>query len=202
VLPGRCGGELHARIQGDRRPAEDQASPRTGRVPGLVQQLVELSQAGLGSPLGEVGRHVLAEHAEQPPHLGQRGPRGVSDGGEPLRPGGGHPGGGEPRALRLHGDDGDVVGDHIVELARDARPLAASGVLDQRLGDDFPRRPVLHRLLSHPRRDPRQGGRRGQRGQQHGQDPSVRTDGASTHKRKHQERDSQPHGQQCCYVSP
>ena len=45
----------------------------------------ELTQAGLG---------VFAQHAEQPPHFGQAGPRGIADLQQPLSPRGGHPRGG------------------------------------------------------------------------------------------------------------
>ena len=109
---------------------------------------------GWGCRSSARGPGVLAQHAEQPPHLGQRGPRGVADRGQPLRPGGGHPGGGQPGRLRLHGDHGDVVGDNVVQLAGDAGAFPAGHVLDQRAGDDLPGSAVLRSLAAGPPRGP------------------------------------------------
>ena len=49
-------------------------------------------QSGVAPSRGLRVRRVLAEHAEQPPHLGQPGPRGVADLKEPPRPASGSPG--------------------------------------------------------------------------------------------------------------
>ena len=93
------------------------------------------SAAGPGRPgVGQVGlgqAGVLAQHAEQAAHLGQPGPGGVADGGEPLGARVGQPGRGQPGGLGLHRDHRDVVGDHVVQLAGDPGPLAAGQVIGQ-----------------------------------------------------------------------
>ena len=67
--------------------------PAPDGVPRLVEQVGELLQARLRAPVRGVGRRVLAQHAEQPAHLGQRGPRGVADRGRAAaRPAAGMPG--------------------------------------------------------------------------------------------------------------
>ena len=124
--------------------------PGAGRLPGRVEQFVELAQARLGLPVRHTGLGVLAEHAEQPPHLGQRGPGGVADRRQPLRPGRGHPRGGQPGGLRLHGDHGDVVRHHVVQLAGDAGAFPPRRVLEQGARDDLPGGAVLDRVAAGP----------------------------------------------------
>ena len=81
--PGRSGRRRARRPGRARRPAplHDQPGARRRRVPRLVEQLVSCVEARLGRARrrGVVG--VLAQHAEQPAHLGQRRPRGVADRG-------------------------------------------------------------------------------------------------------------------------
>ena len=93
---------------------------------------------GWGRQVGGVGVGVLAQHAEQPPHLGEaaRAVSPIAD--ELLAPAAGMPGSREPGRLGLHGDHRDVVGDDVVQLTRDACALAASGVLQQVTGGDLP----------------------------------------------------------------
>ena len=55
---------------------------------------------GCGLALGSVDLCVLAQHAEQAPHLGQRGAGGVADRGQPLRARGGHAGRGQTAPSR------------------------------------------------------------------------------------------------------
>ena len=84
--------------------------------------------------------------------------------------------------------------DHVVQLAGDARPLPASHVLDQGVGNALPGLAVHQRLAARPLRDPGQGGRRGQRRQQHGQDAflGIRAPGGDgSGQRQHQERRGQ-----------
>ena len=85
-------------------------------------------------PLGGAVRVSVAQDAEQPPHLGQRGAGGVADRGQPLGSGRRHVRGGQPRGLGLYGDDRDVVRDNVMQFPRDPGPLAAGGVLEQRAG--------------------------------------------------------------------
>ena len=83
---------------------------------------VSRSRPGCGSTRRlRVG--VLTEDAEQPPHLGERVACGLADRAKcvlPLREG--HQW--SAVHLRLHRDRGDVVGDDVVQLPGDARPLA------------------------------------------------------------------------------
>ena len=118
---------------------------------------------------GPGGPGVLAQHAEQPPHLGQAGPRGVTDLKQPRSTGRRHPGGGQPGRLRLDGDHGNVVGHDVVQFPGDPGPLPAGHVLEQGVGDDLPGGAVRLRRQARPPRDPGQGGRRSQRGQEHDQ---------------------------------
>jgi hypothetical protein len=100
--------------------------------------------------LGRAGVRVLAQHAQQPAHLGQRGAGSVTDRRQPLRPGGRHPRGGQPRRLGLDRDHRDVVGHHVVQLVGDPGPLPASRVLEQRPDDDLSRGIARGRLGSRP----------------------------------------------------
>src|SRR5262249_25068829 len=62
-------GELDAGRQRHHVALQDQPGTAAGRGAGLVDQLVELRQAGLRGP-GRLGPGVLPEHAQQPAHLG------------------------------------------------------------------------------------------------------------------------------------
>jgi len=90
----------------------------------------------------QVGQAWLRPHAgvpaaqqpEQPPHLGQRLPAGGAD-----RAQGGHgdlriPGRRIARAVGLHHDHGQAVGDHVVHLPGDAGALVLRGQLHLTLG--------------------------------------------------------------------
>ncbi len=81
--------------------------------------------------------------------------------------------------------------DDVVQLAGDARPLPASHVLEQGVGDGLPGGAVRQRLAAPPVGDPGHCGRRGQRGQQHDQDAFLGTRAPDAGQRQHQER----HGQ-------
>ena len=110
---------------------------------------------------------VLAQHAEQAAHLGQPGPGGVTDRGEPLGPRVGQPGRGQPGGLRLDRDHRDVVGDHIVQLAGDPGPLAAGQVIGQHPLGELAGGAVAPVLLARAARDRRHHRDRDRRGQQH-----------------------------------
>jgi hypothetical protein len=194
LLDDPVGGKLDTGVECGRRAVKDEAGSRPGRVPRSVDEVVQLAQSRLRVPVRGFDPGVLAQHAEQPPHLGQRGPGGVADVGQPLRTGGGHPRGGQAGCLRLHDDHRDVVGDDVVQLAGDASPFTARGVLEQRAGDDLPGGPVLNGLAARPPCDPGQGRRRGQRGQQHREDVDLGTSGAG--ECQHQVRRGENHGQQ------
>ena len=117
----------------------------------------------------------VAQDAEQPSHLGQRRAGGVADRRQLSGSGIGKPGRGQPGCLGLHGDHRDVVGDDVVQLAGDARPLAARGVLDQRAGDRpaGPRRCTSASACARPR-DARPAAAGAQRRQHDGQDGGLR----------------------------
>jgi hypothetical protein len=193
LLDDAVGGQLDPGVEGGGRAAQDEPGAGRRGVPGHVDELVELSQAGLGLPDGRVRVGVFTQHAEQPPHLGQRGPRGVANGQQPLRPGRGHARGGQPGRLGLHGDHRDVVRDHVVQLASDPGPLAARQVLGQAARDGLAGRALLGGLSPGPLGDPGQGRGRAQRGQQDGQHRGLRAD--RTDQRHDQERHGQRHGQ-------
>ena len=74
--------------------------------------------------------------------------------------------GGQPGRLGLHRDHGDVVRDHVVQLAGDPGPFAAGCVLEQGARDDLPGRAVLARLAARPARDPGQAAAGASAGQQ------------------------------------
>ena len=84
-----------------------------------------------------------------------------------------------------------MVGDHVVQLAGDARPLPASHVLDEGVGNALPGLAVHQRLAARTLRDPGQGGRRGQRRQQHDQYAFLGTRAPCVGQRHHQERRGQ-----------
>jgi ABC-type transport system involved in multi-copper enzyme maturation permease subunit len=73
LLDNAVRGQFHARVKAGQPAADDEPRARPRGVPGLVEQFGELGQAGLRLPGGLIaGAGVLAEHAEQPPHLGER----------------------------------------------------------------------------------------------------------------------------------
>ena len=116
---------------------------------------------------------VLAEHAEQAAHLGQPGPGGITDRGEPLRARVRQAGRGQPAGLRLHRDHRDVVRDHIVQLAGDPGPLPPGQVIGQHPLGELAGSAVGLGLLARP---PHQRGHRrdrDRRRQQHRQHPGV-----------------------------
>jgi hypothetical protein len=142
-------------------------------------------------PVGQHHLGVLAQHAEQPPHLRQPGPGRVPDLRQPLRPGGGHPRRGQPGRFRLDGDHRDVVRDHVVQLAGDARPLAAGRVLRQRAGDGLRRGAAQQRLGARAPGDPaprRRGDKRREHNREH---PGVGPGGTRGGERQDQERHAQ-----------
>ena len=110
---------------------------------------------GWGCRSAHLGLGVLAQHAEQPPHLGQRRAGGVADRGQPLRAGRGHARRGQPGGLGLHGDHRDVVRHDVVQLAGDPRALPARRVLEQRARDDLLGGAVLRGLGCAPAGRPR-----------------------------------------------
>ena len=153
---------------------------------------------------------VLAEHAEQAAHLGQPGPGGVADRGEPLCARGGQPRRGRPAGLCLHRDHRDVVRDHVVQLAGDPGPLPACQVIGQHpLGFLAGGAVALALLARSPRhrghrreRDRRRqqdrehpglGGRRGQAG--HGRHPHAPRGGPGQHQGEPEERCPQHDGE-------
>jgi hypothetical protein len=71
---------------------------------------------------------VLTQHPDQPAHLGQRLAAGLFDGQERIALSvlGGRQQSSHRR--RLHGHDTHAVGDHVVQLARDAGPLLGDGL--------------------------------------------------------------------------
>lgn len=160
----------------------------------MVEQVVELGQAGLRRSFGGFAG-VLAQHAEQAPHLGQSCACGVTDRGEPARSGGRQSGGGESGSLGLDGDHGNVVGYHVVQLAGDPGAFASRGVLEQGACDDLSGGVVFARLAAGPARDPGPGCRRGQPGQQHRQECGLGVDGPRAGESEQQERDGQKLGQ-------
>ena len=127
LLDDAVRGQLDARVERRDAAADDQprARRRQRRAP---RRAVSLSccSPGCGRRGWRSAPGVLAQHAQQPAHLGQRRPGGVADRGQPPRALGGHARGGQPGRLRLHGDHRDVVRHDVVQLAGDARPLAAA----------------------------------------------------------------------------
>ena len=143
-------------------------------------------------PVRRLGLGVLAQHAEQPPHLRQPGPRRVPDLRQPLRPGGRHPGRGQPGGLRLDGDHRDVVRDHVVQLTGDAGPLAAGRVLHQRARDGLRRGGVQQSLGAPAPGYPGPRRRRDQRRQHDREHPGLRPHRSAGGERQDQERHGQP----------
>ena len=153
-------GELDTRIEPPWPSGEDQPGRRPRGVARLVEQPVQLPEAGLRRELRAVELGVLAQDSEQPAHLGERGAGGVADRAERSRADGRHPGRSEARRFGLHRDHRDVVRHDVMQLACDPGPLAASGMLEQ-----IPRRGstggiVAKRLAARPARDPEERRRR------------------------------------------
>ena len=142
-----------------------------------------------------VGR-VLAEHAEQPPHLGKPAARRVADLREPPRPRLRQPRRGQPPGLGEHRDHRDVVRDHVVQLTGDPRPLAARGVRDERPRERLARRGVRLRLPRRADREARPRRHGHERGEQHGRHASVLGQG------DHQERQAERRGQERARYGP
>ena len=120
-------GEVEARRELDRVALDGNSTGSPARrvrvtsVSGLPSPAA--AQLGLG--------HVAAQDAEQAARLGERLPAGLLDGriGPVPAPG---PREQQPGGACLDGHDGDAVGDDVVQLAGDARPLCGDG--RQRLG--------------------------------------------------------------------
>ena len=156
---------------------------------------------------------VLAQHAEQAAHLGQPGPGGVADRGEPLSTGRRQRGRGQPGRLRLHRDHRDVVGDHVMQFARDPGPLAAGQVIGQHPLGGLADGAVGPALLAGCPRHRGYRRERDRRRQQHRQHPGLRgrpgqagrgprdrhrspaDAGTGQHEREREERHSQRNGQ-------
>jgi hypothetical protein len=204
LLHDAVGGQLDAGVERRGRPGDDQPGPRHRGLPRGVDQLAELGEPRLRLParprppqprlsrhgrgVGDV-RRVLAEHAEQPPHLGQPGPRGVADLKESPRPGLRQPRRGQPPGLRLYRDHRDVVRDHVMQLAGDPRPLTPRRVRHQRVRQGLAGLAVRPGHAPGPQSDSGPGRYRHPRRQQHAR--HVPAPG----ERQHQERQGQPHGQ-------
>jgi hypothetical protein len=124
------GRQLDARIERLDRTADDEAYASRPGVAHLVQEIGQLPQAGLGPP-GRLAGRILPQYAQQPPHLGERGTRSVTDGGQPPSALGRQSGRCEPGRLGLQRDHRDVVRHHVVQFSGDAGAFAAGGVLDE-----------------------------------------------------------------------
>ena len=113
-------GEIEARRQGPRFALDVERHGRSRRA-GALDQRRQLREPGLGSELG--ARSVLAQDAEQAPHLAERVLGGLSDRGQRFP---GERGVAIERGLGAVGLDRDhaqPVGDDVVQLASDPRPL-------------------------------------------------------------------------------
>ena len=149
-------------------------SPRRARG---VDELVQAREAGLRVARGLAVR-VLAEHAEQAPHLAERVARGLADRLEVraalLRQALGR----QTRGLGLDRDRRDVVRDDVVQVAGDARALAHRRLVLQRVDHRLPRLVALGDRLAalpprvaerlrgddeHEEQDAREAGRRRRR---------------------------------------
>ncbi len=102
-------------------PSQRECHRGAGYARGL-DELVQAGEARLRVP-GDLRARVIAEDAEQPPHLGQRVARGLADRLEVRAALLGQALGRETRALGLDGDRRDVVRDDVVQVACDARAL-------------------------------------------------------------------------------
>ena len=93
--------------------------------------LDERADVGLRRLRLELGRRAVgaAQHAEQPAHVRERGPAGLADGAERPRRGRGVGVRGVPAAVGLGDHHGQRVGDDVVHLPGDARPLGGGGDL-------------------------------------------------------------------------
>ena len=127
------GSKFNTGVQGSDLPANDQASARPRRIPGVVDKLNQFFQPGLGPPNGLVFG-ILSQHAQKPAHLRQRASRCISDRHEMFGTLFGQTARSQPRRLRLNSNHGDVMGDDIMKFSSDARPLAAGSILEKSLG--------------------------------------------------------------------
>ena len=142
--------ELGALGQRSGRP-EQRERHRHARVASLADQLARSGRDRAPAPAGLL--IPGAQHAEQPPHLGQRLPPGLRDRGQrlpgPLRLGAQR----VARAVGLHHHHADVVRDHVVQLTGDPGPLGRGGDLRLRAALPLqPRRSVLQRGFRYARR--------------------------------------------------
>ncbi len=168
------GGQLHAGVQRRHVAAHDQAHARPGQLTCLVEEVGELPQTGLGTTVGRtVG--VLAEHAQQPPHLDERGAGRVADRDQPARALVRHAGGGEAGGVRLQREHRDVVGHHVVEVAGDPGTFAAGHVGGQRVGHGAQRVIAGPGLLPRADHDAGRGRAGGDRQQDQRERASART---------------------------
>src|SRR5690606_28110434 len=135
--------ELPALRHDDRFAVDLEHHRHTGRA-DLLDQLVQFTDPGLRREGPRVV--VLAQDAEEPPHLRQRHPSSRGDRGKRLA--GPHHVGVDRigRAVRLHHDHADVVGNDVVQFPCDARPFGGHGHLDLVVAIALqPFRPLLHR---------------------------------------------------------
>jgi hypothetical protein len=115
LLHHPVGGQLGAADQQRRRALGPVFDRLTGRADPF-HQVAQLTHHRLA-----VGRGGRVEHAQQVPQLAERLPAGLAD----VLQARGHRGrvGLELGRVGLHDDRGDVVGDHVVQLAGDPGPL-------------------------------------------------------------------------------
>ena len=160
---------------------------RDARGADRLEQTVEIGEARLWRPLG-FGR-ILLQDADQPAHLGHAvASRGLDPGDRSLRCLGilvEH----SPRRAGLHHHHAHGVGHHVVQLARDPRPLVGDGVASGALplgGDPAPS------VVADPPEEHRQAGReRG--GDQHLDPVGVRIgDHRAGDGRANRDRDGEP----------
>ena len=128
-LDDAIGGHLERAGQRPRLPL-DRELDRQPALPGLGDELGQLGEIRLRRQL--VGLIGAAEEAEQPVQLEHGLAAGVLDRAEHLLGLGGLLRHDAPRRAGLHAHHADVVGDDVVQLARDPHPLlehGAAGVL-------------------------------------------------------------------------
>jgi len=195
-LDDAVGDELDVGVKGDGRATKDQPRGTTGRLSRFVDQLGHLIKARLGATVADLDACVVTQHPEQSAHLQKRLARRLTDRREPLRPGRGKSGNGEPSGLSLDCDHRYVVGDYVVQLPRDAGPLAPCGVVDQRVGDDLACCAVLFRLAACLECDATQEGDRGERSEQDGEHGRLRCGRARTDEGQDEERRGHAYSQQ------
>ena len=116
--------QLDARVERRDRAAHDEPRAGAPAARALVEQLVELVEAGLRRRSGPRRRPRAARRAAAASRSARRG-RCRRSPASRSPPCGRQARRGQPGGLGLHGDHGDVVGHDVVQLARDAGPLAA-----------------------------------------------------------------------------